>query len=191
MTLLQRTPREVYRVFDEDQFLARGAGQLGESPATPLAAERRLRRIAGTTVLVAAAAALGGLLTLAGLFSVSGARRRIGVRMSASNVPPSSSSQIETARGRHLTVPEVPHDARIREQSKRVAISRRSRLAVRSIGKRSALGGPSGGRGRALASVAAPRRTTVEALPSARATPPAVDGPQLRDSGGPEFGFER
>ncbi len=191
MTLLQRTPREVYRVFDEDQFLARGAGQLGESPATLLATERRLRRIAGTTALVAAAGAVGGLLTVAGLFSVSGARRRTGVRLSASDVLPSSSSPMETVRGRHLTVPEVSHHARVRGQSKRVAISRRSRLDVRSVGKRSALSGPSGGRARALVFVAAPRRTPVEALPSARAKPAAVVGPQLRDSAGPEFGFER
>jgi hypothetical protein len=190
MTLLQRTPREVYRVFDEDQFLAPCAGQLGESPAMPLTAAGRLRRIAGTTVLVAAAGAVGGLLAVAGLFSVSGARRRTGVRLSASNVP-SSSSQTETVRRRHLTGPEVSHDARVRGQSKRVASSRRSRLAVRSVGERSALGGPRGGRARALAFVAAPRRTPVEALPSARATPAAVGGPQLRDSGGPEFGFER
>jgi hypothetical protein len=191
MTLLQRTPREVYRVFDEDEFLARGAGQLGNVPATPVTAERRLRRIAGTTVLVAAAGAVGGLLTVAGVFSVSGARRRTGVRLSASNVLPSSSSPVETVGGRHLTVSEASRDARVRRWSKRVASSRRSRVHVRSVAKRRAVSGPTGGRGRALAFVAAPRSTPVEAAPSAGDTRPAVDRPQLRHSDAPEFGFER
>ncbi len=187
MTLLQRTPREVYRVFDEDEFLMRGADQLCNAPATPITAERRLRRIAGTTVLLAAAGAVGGLLTVAGVFSVSGARRRTGVRLSASNVPPpSSSSRVETVRGHHLAVSE----AHVRGRFRRVAASRRSRLDVRSVGKRRAVSGPIGGAARALAFVAA-RSTSVEAAPSAGDTPPAVNGPQLQHSGRPEFGFER
>ncbi|HTA33241.1 MAG TPA: hypothetical protein VK721_07435 [Solirubrobacteraceae bacterium] len=191
MTLLQRTPREVYRVFDEDEFLVRGADQLGNSPATPVTAERRLRRIVGTTVLVAAAGAVGGLLAVAGVFSVSGARRRAGIRLFAATVPPSSSSRVETLGGRHLTAPKGSRDAGVRRRSKRVAVSRRARLDVRSVGERRAVSGPIGGRAPALAVVAAPRSRSVEAAPSAGDTPPALDGPQLHRSGRPEFGFER
>jgi hypothetical protein len=191
MSLLQRAPREVYRVFDEDEFLVRGAGQPGNSPATPVGAERRLRRIAGTTVLVAAAGAVGCLLAVAGVFSVSGARRRSGVRLSASNVPPSSSSRVETLGGRDLAVSEGSRSARLRARSRRIGISRRSRLDVRSVGKRRAVSGSTGEGARALAFVAAPRSTPVEAAPSAGDAPPAADGPQLQRSGGPEFGFER
>ena len=191
MSLLQRAPREVYRVFDEDEFLARGAAQLGNSPATPQAAERRLRRIAGTTVLVAAAGALGGLLTVTGMFSVPGARRRAGARQPASNVLPTSSSLAATVAARHLAVPERSRHARVAERFKRVAVARRSRPDVRSVGKRRAISGSTGGRVRALAFAAAPGSTPVAAAPSAGDTAPAVDAPQPRHSGGPEFGFER
>jgi hypothetical protein len=191
MSLLQRTPREVYRVFDEDEFLVRGADQLGNHSAPPVAAERRLRRILGATVLVAAAGAIGGLLAVAGVLSVSGPRRRTRVRLFAATGLAPSSARAQTVGGRHLTVSGGSRDAAVRGRSKRIAVSRRSRLDVRSVGKRGAISGPTGGRARALAFVAAPRSTSVEATPSAGDRPPAVDGPQLQHPGRPEFGFER
>jgi hypothetical protein len=191
MTTLQRSPREVYRVFDEDEFLVRGADQLGNAPATPVTAERRLRRIAATTVLVAAAGAIGGLLAVAGVLSVSGARRRSRVRLFAATGLASSPSRAQSVGERHLTASGGSRDAAVRGRAKRVATSRRSHLEVRSVARRRALSGPAGGRARALASMAAPRSTSVEAAPSAGDTPPAADGPQLQRASRTEFGFER
>jgi hypothetical protein len=64
MALLRRAPREVYRVFNEADFLADGdAGELFE-PATREAAGRRPRRIAGIAMLLGAVAAVGAMLVM-------------------------------------------------------------------------------------------------------------------------------
>jgi hypothetical protein len=74
MTLLQRSPREVYRVYDEDEFLA-GAGS-DDCLALPVqAAEQRLHRVAGVTVLLTALGAVAALVTLAATSSTTGGRR--------------------------------------------------------------------------------------------------------------------
>jgi hypothetical protein len=72
LTLLRRTPREVYRVYAEDEFFACAVESLADtarlerSPAPRAAARgRTLRRLASSTMLVAAAGALGGLVVLA------------------------------------------------------------------------------------------------------------------------------
>lgn len=191
MTLVQRRPREVYRVFDEDEFLVRSDDERRAMPPTPVAAERRLRRIAGATVLVAAAGAVCGLLVAPAVFPVSGTRRRTAVRLFAATVLPSSSSRLVKVAGRQLTVSRGSRGAGLRERSKRVDVSRRSRPALRSIGQRRAVSGATGGPTRALAFVTARRSTSVETAPSAGHTPPPVAGPPLQHSDRPEFGFER
>jgi hypothetical protein len=73
VTLLRRAPREVYRLYDEEAFVA-GADQeeRRESTATPPGG-RRLRRIAGTTTLLAAMGATGGVIALSRVVSAGGA----------------------------------------------------------------------------------------------------------------------
>ncbi|MCW3020264.1 MAG: hypothetical protein JWN10_2572 [Solirubrobacterales bacterium] len=196
MTLLQRAPREVYRVFDEDQFLARAPHEPLIATAVPAAAERRLRRIAGTTVLLAATGALGGLLAVASVSSVSGTRRRTGVRLFASTVSsgvlPRPSSHVTGARTvRHLTLSAGPRDAGARQRKERLRVSRRPRPAVRSLVKRRIAAVLSGGRRAPVAIVPEQRSVPVEAVPSASHDPAAVGGSQPRRSGRSEFGFER
>lgn len=74
MTLLRRAPREVYRVYGEDEFWARserelcaGADQVAPTDvAAPAAARRTLRRVIVSTVLLATAGAVGGSLAMIG-----------------------------------------------------------------------------------------------------------------------------
>ncbi len=85
VTLLQRRPREVYRVCSEDEYLAgidpfadwdarpvEAASRLTEQCAPALAAagisrERRLRRFAGAAALTGAVGTVGGTIALVGL----------------------------------------------------------------------------------------------------------------------------
>jgi hypothetical protein len=67
MPLLRRAPREVYRVFSEDDFLD-GAGST--EPFKPVAneiGEPRLRRIAGVAMLAGVLVVVLGLLVINGL----------------------------------------------------------------------------------------------------------------------------
>jgi DNA-directed RNA polymerase specialized sigma24 family protein len=86
MMLLRRAPREVYRVYGEEEFFATAADERSEP--TDGAGEHRLQRVAGATVLLAAAGAVGGLIAITSLSTAAGARRRAradllaGVRLS-------------------------------------------------------------------------------------------------------------
>jgi hypothetical protein len=86
MMLLRRAPREVYRVYGEEEFFATAAD--ARSEPTDGAGEHRLQRVAGATVLLAAAGAVGGLIAITSLSTAAGARRRagadllVGVRLS-------------------------------------------------------------------------------------------------------------
>jgi hypothetical protein len=89
MTLLQRAPREVYRVYDEEEFFERADRDERLEP-TGATGERRLQRVAGVTVLLAAAGALGGLIAITSLSAATGARRRVGARLLATTGSPVS-----------------------------------------------------------------------------------------------------
>jgi hypothetical protein len=89
MTLLRRAPREVYRVYDEEEFFAR-ADRDECFGSTGASGEPRLRRVAGVTVLLAAAGAVGGLIAITSLSAATGARRRVGARRLATTGPPAS-----------------------------------------------------------------------------------------------------
>jgi hypothetical protein len=72
VTLLRRAPREVYRVYAEDEFFACPEDPFAdterlERTRAPRAEKRRriLRKLAGSTLLLAVASALGGLAILA------------------------------------------------------------------------------------------------------------------------------
>lgn len=76
MTLLRRAPREVYRVYSEEEFLADPLCDERMGKLDAAAGARRLNRIAGATVLVAAAGAVGGLIAWTITPSIAGNRRR-------------------------------------------------------------------------------------------------------------------
>jgi hypothetical protein len=92
MTLLRRRPREVYRVYTEDEYL-NGAGlEVGAElevaagdgwpapvgPARKCGGERRLRRAAGVAMLAGAVGTVGGVVVMTGSRAHSGAGRRPG-----------------------------------------------------------------------------------------------------------------
>ncbi len=78
MTLPRRAPREVYRVYDEDEFLAAaGHEQAWEAPAATAGAGRA-RRLVSAAMLFGAVGAVGGLIALNGLAPPTGTGRRIG-----------------------------------------------------------------------------------------------------------------
>jgi hypothetical protein len=67
MTRLRRQPRTVYRVYDEEEYLA-GADALAARDATPSQGTKhggRRQRIAGAAALTGAVGAVGGVLGLA------------------------------------------------------------------------------------------------------------------------------
>jgi hypothetical protein len=79
MTLLRRTPREVYRVYSETEFFDGTVGVELFTPATALSTrERRLRRLAGAAVLAGAVGTMGGAVVLAGSRPARGSGRGVG-----------------------------------------------------------------------------------------------------------------
>jgi hypothetical protein len=88
MTLLRRRPRAVYRVYDEDEYLA-GVDPLpvweeeaqGKSPAGELSHGRKLQRLAGAAALTGAVGTVGGVVGLAGLRTHAPGPREIAQRV--------------------------------------------------------------------------------------------------------------
>ncbi len=88
MTPLRRARREVYRVYAEHEFLVRAADDEDLAPPAIAGGDSKTLTLAGATVLLAAAGALGGLIAIAGLSSAPGARRRVAARMLVSGGSP-------------------------------------------------------------------------------------------------------
>ena len=187
MTLLRRAPREVYRVYTEDEFLADASCEELFPTSGRAAGSRRLSRLAGTTLLLAAAGAVGGLVVLTSAQSLSGGRRRERPR------PAMTSGLLAAVRAQHLSAQRrrgaagvggpgrgsvSPHIAR-----------RQSRASVVRVRKhRHDVAAPSE-LARVRTSPPVPQSPVVEAVASVGAQPTvaaAVDKP-----GQAEFGFER
>jgi hypothetical protein len=83
MTLVRRRPREVYRVYSEEEYLNGAGAELagvgewpaGVEPARHGSGERRLRRVAGVAMLTGAVGAVGGVVALNGPWARHGAER--------------------------------------------------------------------------------------------------------------------
>jgi len=171
MTLVRRARREVYRVYGEEEFFACAAR--GELPAVVAArpASRRLRRVARTTMLLAATGAVGGLVGLSGRQSVSDARRRIGGGLLAATSPFASA-----------------HGVRVHARRDPARVGRQYRRAP-AVG-RAHHGRFEGRRGRSTTS----RKPSVSieiAAPPPRARIAAAVSAQPPRTGQSEFGFER
>jgi hypothetical protein len=112
MKLLRRAPREVYRVYGEAEFFA-DAGRVSPPEREPEAdsvSERWLRRVIGTTLLLAAAGAVGGVVASAP--SAPGARR--GMR---SSLVAAAGSLVAGARVHLVAGPRI-HVTRVRALSR-------------------------------------------------------------------------
>jgi hypothetical protein len=77
LALPRRAPREVYRVYTEDEYLRGVDGGLPDIAGLPANGQNRLRRIAGAALLMGACGAVGGVLALGGFAPATGAARRM------------------------------------------------------------------------------------------------------------------
>lgn len=127
MRLPRRAPREVYRVYDEDEFFARADHdeRLLEPSASGIG-ERRLRRVAGATALLAVSGAVLGLVAIAGLPAPSGTRRRAGTNLLAAT---GSIAASRASLGQPRREPAT--SAASGRQSVRESASSRARVPVR------------------------------------------------------------
>jgi hypothetical protein len=198
MTLLRRAPREVYRVYAEDDFFAGPALDEGFDRRNA-GADRRLPRLAGGAMLLAAVGAVGGLLAIAGASSGSRAGRRVGSGLLAAanslgssrpagahvwRQPASAVPQLSGAASvRHSTPPPRPRRGGI---PPRAAAFRGSGNAVPPRGVAAALARPVGSAVAAVAVASQPSAIPVAAVASA---PGAARGGPV--PGQSEFGFER
>jgi hypothetical protein len=101
MTLLRRRPREVYRVYTEDEYLDGAELEVGAGPevtavgewSVPVGpvrkggGERRLRRVTGVAMLAGAVGTVGGLVVMTGSWTHRGAGRRPGSLAAAVRSP--------------------------------------------------------------------------------------------------------
>jgi hypothetical protein len=198
MTVLRRAPREVYRVYGEDDFLARVAEHQDIEPAAPASTERLLHGIAGTTMLLAAAGMVGGLVALTSLSSGAGSRRRIATRLLVADgsrgAPSRRATRVAPAkvwREAASADGSGKHGARQRRTS-RTLVPQRAALAVRLPLDRPEPRVITPDRTVPVADEAQPRSAPIEAVTSTTASPGAttvVSQPQR--SGQSEFGFER
>lgn len=195
MTVLHRAPREVYRVYDEDEFFA-CPDSFAETecherrPSSRLGSGRTVRRLAGSAALVAAAGTLVGLVLLVGRSSQSrtwrprareiasdsdtGSSRGVGSRVSGladrARVSLPTSGVKRHTTGKRLTRRSFAHA--------RVAV-RRATHGVIVRGANSAAPSPR--------VPAAPEPAPAYVPVSAQV---AVARPQTSDPGQAEFGFE-
>jgi hypothetical protein len=192
MRLLRRAPREVYRVYGEAEFFADAGPAAHPEPEADGVSERWLRRVIGTTLLLAAAGAVGGVVASAGTPSAPSARR--GIR---SSLVAAAGSLVAGARI-HLVAGARVHVTRGRPVSRaRADRGGEGDLSARvhrgaSAGER---GGDERGGGEHVLGLA--RAAKIESAPIRAALPmsaarTAVAGPAVpRQLGRSEFGFER
>ena len=184
VTMLRRAPREVYRVYGEEEFFADAPYDERADASHLGAGERRLKRLATVTLLLAAVGALGGLVVLAGVSSVTRGRRR-GARTAAAAArlvpggPRRLGAQASSRVHGRLIVGERP--ARLVRSPRRAGTHARILAAPRSRGAGMIdVAAPASGAGL----VHAAARASVAEL---RARASAVRLPQQQV----EFGFER
>lgn len=183
--LLRRAPREVYRVYDAEEFLA--DARVDEiTEAAPQAPPRRRKgarwrhQIAGAMMFVSAMSALGALLAVVGLSSIgSGRRARSGPRTTAGSTETAQVSRVRP--GLERAAPGAP--------------PRRARMrrARRHDPTRSAHRPDGDSQARASAAAASPR-PRVQGIPARAVEVAHLLARASAGQAGPrpaEFGFER
>jgi hypothetical protein len=189
MTLLRRRPREVYRVYSEDEYL-NGAGlEVGAGmevaagdgwpapvgPARKGGGERRLRRAAGVAMLAGAVGTVGGVVVMTGSRAHSGAGRRPGNLVASMRSP-------RVVRSPAVAGTSAPPWAAVASPGKAthsrvVRAGRRSAVVVDYV--------PPSSSGEAPVTTAAPSGVTTADTSAGEATP------RTRAAKQAEFGFER
>jgi len=110
MTLLRRAPREVYRVYDEDEYLAGATWEPGvESASAKIPADLRRRRALSAAILLGAVGAVGSVIALNSLSQSRVASRRTAT--AGKPVAPSGSrelAQLPSERRSTAVPPRVP-----------------------------------------------------------------------------------
>ncbi len=219
MTLLRRRPRAVYRVYDEDEYLA-GVDPLpvweeeaqGKSPAGELSHGRKLQRLAGAAALTGAVGTVGGVVGLAGLRTHAPGPREIAQRVMppARTVAPRGhvSTPVRATR-RRRTLHPAPWPRGMHRQARRVragALSHGPASRVQTVARAIAVNGASTA---TAARESAVRFTRAREAPSGQSTEAAsaVSGApaetasaseqtpsattEVRPRAQSEFGFER
>jgi hypothetical protein len=191
MMLLRREPREVYRVYSEDEFFECAAAD-EPSVATATGAERR-HRAAGVTMLLAAVGAVGGLIAIASLTPAARSGRRTGGLLAAAR--PSAASRLQSAlvwrqsanaaglRPRSAPPRQMPRAHR----SRRVTAPARGTVAARSHNRVARV---------PAVPILAPAQQRLQVVAAAGRVEVATSAPVGRNpspsrSGASEFGFER
>ena len=129
MTLLSRAPRQVYRVFDEQEFLAEDwidALQPACSGEELTGRERRHRRLVGAAMLCSAMGAVGGIVVVNYLSPVTRSRRSLdrGLHTAAEAIGPAR--VLPTHAWRASVLADGP--GRRSQHGGRVEAARRARL---------------------------------------------------------------
>jgi hypothetical protein len=108
MKLLRRAPREVYRVYSEDEFFADTTphAEHVEAPS-PGSTERQLQRLAGATVLLVTVGVVGGMIVLTSV-STPASRRRGDARSSATSGSPPPAGDRMARMDASSGIPAVP-----------------------------------------------------------------------------------
>jgi hypothetical protein len=177
MSIPRRAAREVYRVLDEEEFLA-NAGQECLATAVPGAPDRRRRRVAGTAMLLGALTATGAVVVLNELPPIGAATRRLrgGMRSLAANaLSPSRAGRTHVWRA-HATPPR----------------GTLHRSVGASEAQRPRAGSGTLARHHAAAAQASPSPTDAAIQPAtATAVLAATGAVRVARPTRPEFGFER
>jgi len=187
MTLLRRAPREVYRVYGEEEFFAcAGGDERLEVAASGMGERRRLQRVAGAAMLLAAVGAVGGLIAITSLSPVAGDGRRVGAGLLAATGSLVASPAARAHVWRERAGSDGPRHRSVRDRQ----ADRRSAPDPRADRARSVrrAGAPHMMAAVALRQPSAPIEAAAPAS-VARLTARASAGPQR--SGQSEFGFER
>jgi hypothetical protein len=193
MTLIRRAPREVYRVYSEAEFLADPLCDEQVRNIDATAGVRRLNRIAGATVLVAAAGAVGAMIAWTSTPSIAGSRRRERPRTHpalASNGPTPASAprvwRVQEGGARSAHVRASGHPASRRDHSQpQTQRARRHEItpspigALRQVSTLGQRGTPS------------PTPPVMAASPVDASSPAAAVPATPAPSDETEFGFER
>jgi hypothetical protein len=190
MTLLRRAHREVYRVYSEDEFFACADHDERSEPAGAVG-ERRLQRVAGLTVLLAATGAVGGLIAITGLSASAGARRRAGAGLLAATrsfmYPRSARARVwsESSSADGLRGREV-HARQMGRRVDAVALARHGESSRRTVPRR-----PIASEQAAAVAVSEQSTPVATAAPAQSVHVTASAAATSQRSGQAEFGFER
>jgi hypothetical protein len=191
VTLLRRAPREIYRVYSEEEYLSGAVAELGAGTELTSGGERHFHRAAGVTMLVGATGAVGAIVVLNSAWVHTGVGRGPERMMAVAHAkvarspvvadPPVAPARASVFRASGTTRPLVRRARHWSERSGLHPLIRRSTP-------------PRGSVAIAADHVPVPRSTPVGASAAGAPAEAPPARPQTRPASPekqPEFGFER